>query len=177
MQLTKTQEELMQLIPDELSVESGEGKTGFAIFHYIKQRHEYWWEHLLANVQVPDNFDRRCPMIEYDFLFTARNIATSWKHKCRYRLHHALNHMRNSPHAFDNVIAHEVCHSFASRIYRNEKHGNFWLYLVQVVCGFTDEGRYQKECQHLREALPEIDALKAYIELKVKMNKLQEKVQ
>lgn len=155
----------------------GLGKTeSIGIFQFIEGRHAYWWLHLLNNVKVPDNFDKTPPRIEYDFTFKKRHIASAWNHKCKYNLHHAIFRRKMDKAQFDNIIAHEVCHSFAGRLYPGEKHNNLWKYLVQVVCGFNKEEAKQP-APHLNNPLPEVDTLKQFLKLMQQQNLLKEKVQ
>jgi len=40
---------------------------------------------------------------------------------------------------YDETIAHEVCHAYQRALYpKSTWHGEFFLYLLQEVCGFTD---------------------------------------
>lgn len=65
---------------------------------------------------------------------------------------------------YDNIIAHEVCHCFAARLFNDEKHKNFWAYLVRVVCNFPKEQRCQPT-SHCPGPVPEIVKLGKLLKL------------
>lgn len=54
---------------------------------------------------------------------------------CHYVLPYALLY----PVEYDETIAHECCHHYAHHILPGgHYHGDFWKFLLRIVCGFRD---------------------------------------
>lgn len=102
----------------------------------IGKRHKYWWDYLLSQAVVPENFDRSVPGIE---LVTrlSRKAGKADTKRCEYNLNYACQ----EGDTYDETICHEICHVFALRIYPWVTHGALWHYFYNVVCE-SKRGKY-----------------------------------
>ena len=127
----------------------------------IRERHEYWWNFLLEKIYVPAAYDRSMPRIKLTTRksSTAGRACTLW---CEYNLTYALQ----EGDKYDETICHEVCHTFANRLYRNEGHGTFWRYAFNVIC---DSGRGQYHHYQRPVETPELVAIKELLKLQKKL--------
>ena len=107
---------------------------------WTKERHEFWWQHLLDNMKYPDNFDMSIP--ELEFTYNKSNCAGTASYVgCTYN----FNYLSEFKEDFDSTIAHEICHVFVSRLQAfclhiqrvKGGHGPLWFYTYNVVCGFN----------------------------------------
>ncbi len=106
---------------------------------WIKERHKYWWNFLMARVTVtPDEFDGTLPEIRYTTRIgrVAGRANGEW---CQYNLAYAIQEGKDS---YDVTICHEICHVFSRRLLGYKvSHGSLWEYLFNVVCQ-QKRGRY-----------------------------------
>lgn len=123
----------------------------------VKVRHEYWWNHLLNNVQRPAGFNDVMPSFKLEP--STKNWA-GWanEHRCVYN----LMYVTTTGDEFDDTICHEVCHVFARRMQRFFKmkrktgwHDAFWAYCFNVICSvprgqYHDYVRTNKDIENAR---------------------------
>jgi len=110
---------------------------------WIEERHEYWWNYLLAHVPLSKNFDINTPEIFYTTR-RSRVAATANRSYCEYNLGYVV---QESQEEYDVTVCHEICHSFADRLVsRRAKHGTLWEYLFNIVCKQTRGQRHSYSC-------------------------------
>ena len=127
----------------------------------IKTRHEYWWDYLLSQAVVPDGFDRTVPKIKFSTKLT-RVAGKAGTSRCEYNLNYALQ----EGDAYDETVCHEICHTFAKRIYPWSSHGALWHYFYNVVCT-SKRGRYHsyKSIVHKDDRTETMKAMKELLKL------------
>lgn len=131
----------------------------------VKTRHEYWWNYLLSQAAVPDDFDRTIPKIEFSTKL-GRVAGKAGTSRCEYNLNYALQ----EGDAYDDTVCHEVCHVFAKRIYPWSRHDSLWHYLYNVVCE-SRRGRYHsyKSIVRKEDRTPGMKAMKEMLRLQKKI--------
>ena len=111
---------------------------------WIHERHVHWhgvmndyFGHRAYRVWTPPNLSdvkivNRAPK--------KAGCYNSREHLCTYYLPYAIV---AGEHEYDKTIAHEVCHSWQWTIRPGiSAHGEFFLYLLNEVCGFTKADRW-----------------------------------
>lgn len=105
---------------------------------WINARHDFWCEELelfMLGIGVHQPTRPKCS-ISNAATNTAGRYFGGKRHQCVYMKYYAAF----LKEAYDSTIAHEVCHAYQKQIMQGCKwHGDFFLFLVRVVCGFDNE--------------------------------------
>jgi len=130
---------------------------------WLKERHEFWWNHLLENMPHP-GITTTAPKILYETRLSsvAARANTYW---CKYNLHYLFNEGND----YDETIAHEVCHTFVNRVEvgmpqtgRTGSHNILWFYAYNVVCGIDRGATHSYDVK----SSPMVEQVKEFLKLK-----------
>jgi hypothetical protein len=101
----------------------------------VQQRHGHWSEHLRQFVvSLGKNSVIQPP--KCTFFLRGGNVAghCNMIHGCSYSLAYACLYAKD----FDCTVAHECCHWYQRHAMpHSEWHGEFFLFMLRHVCGFT----------------------------------------
>ena len=141
------------------------------ILQWAKDRHEFWWKHLLENAKYPEKFDITVPTLE--FTYNKSGCAGTGSYDgCAYNANYLIEFKED----FDSTIAHEICHVFISRLrvyslhIKRMKGGHcpLFFYIFNVVCGVQHYKYHSYGAPKLTE---EAKILRKYKKLQVLINK------
>jgi hypothetical protein len=143
-------------------------EIGKDIHDWIRIRHYDWWNFLINEIPTPENFDERLP----DCIFMYHKSRYAGRANCtycKYSIPWALSEQEN----YDKTIAHEICHTFAKRITGySAKHGPFWNYLINVVCGFKNMSECNSYKWPTQSIFNKAKKLRQILKLKEQINAL-----
>jgi hypothetical protein len=107
---------------------------------WISQRHAYWCQRLYEFSKTLGVTPRAQPTMCVYLPGKREAGHYSSLHGCAYSLAYAM-----SEDEFDSTIAHEVCHAYQKSLMPDAAwHGEFFLFLLQVVCGKKAHGTRHK---------------------------------
>jgi len=96
----------------------------------VEDRHQHWWHFLITNILTPPNTTP--PAVKWRYRASKRIVANATSERCEYN----LNYLIENPGYIDELVCHEVCHSYAARFYPRASHGYLWKFLFHKICGF-----------------------------------------
>lgn len=108
---------------------------------YLTDRHHFWYDHL---AKWYERSGLKTPPPIPELVLNTRPIRRAGRfsvkaHRCEYTLIYCVVHGEKN----DETVAHEMCHAFQQYAMPGcEWHGEFFFFLLRVVCGFKTATKY-----------------------------------
>jgi hypothetical protein len=130
----------------------------------VCERHAFWCGELEQFAQILHT-DTKRPSLVIDAGKGGRAGYYSAKH---HRCHYAASYIVQVGEKYDEVIAHECCHAYQKALMPHSKwHGEFFFFLLQVVCGF----KHAKRCHNYN--VKQAKAAQKLLKMAEKLRRLQ----